>query len=142
MRIIFISHAAKRIGDFAQHPFLSHIAAPASTLSGLKETFETMIPVTAKVALMAQTGQENNGAVTAKWTRDGNEPEKYGRVCWISGTPLFDFESMACVWMVVIVDDIIIQWKRRHRSNFGHETERDRCSRISVKRDHRGGLFR
>ena len=66
MRIISISHAAKRIGDFAQHPFLSHIAALASTFSGLKETFETMTPVTAKVALMAQTGQENNGAVTAK----------------------------------------------------------------------------
>ena len=105
LRIIFASQTAKKVGDLVQHHFLSHIAAPATTLSGLKDTFETMTPVTAKVAMMAQPGQDRDGTATGKWGRDGDHPEKYGRSCWISATPLFDSEGAAGVWMIVIVDD-------------------------------------
>ncbi len=105
LRMVFVSQAARKLGKLQQRRFLAHIAAPPSTLSGLKESFESGNPVTAKIALMSQAGESREGTTTGRWGKRGEDPAEKGTVCWISATPLLDAEENAGVWMVVIVDE-------------------------------------
>jgi PAS domain S-box-containing protein len=103
LRVVFASPFAQTLGKLEQNPFLSHIAAPMTTLSGLKDSFQSGIAVTAKVAIRSHASEARNGTVTAKWGRKGG-PVEHGETCWISATPLLDSNAQVGVWMVVIVD--------------------------------------
>lgn len=115
LRIIFVSPMLRKKGNIAQKPFLSHLAAPAATLSGLKDSFASGTPVTAKVAFMAEPGSNRDGTITGRWRRtnsktkneqnerDEKDPSKLGRTCWISATPLLGEDDEVGVWMVVVV---------------------------------------
>jgi PAS domain S-box-containing protein len=119
LRIIFVSPALRKKSNIGQKPFLSHLAAPAATLSGMKESFTSGTPVTAKIAFMASPGTSRDGTPTARWRRrnskggsehnEANErdPSSYGRPCWISATPLLGSDDEVGVWMVVFVDKSI-----------------------------------
>ncbi|KAL9114694.1 MAG: hypothetical protein Q9227_001372 [Pyrenula ochraceoflavens] len=104
LRIVFASQAVRKIAQLQQRPFLSHVAAPPGTLTGLKESLETGTPVTGKVVLMEKGGRRD-GTATGRWGKKGDdEPSRFGRVCWISATPLLDGADRVGVWMVVLVD--------------------------------------
>ena len=90
LRILFGPKAARKMGQLQQRPLLAHVAAPASTLSGLKGSFQSWTPVTAKIAMMKERGNIRDGTATRKWGKKGDNPEKYGQVCWISATPMLD----------------------------------------------------
>jgi PAS domain S-box-containing protein len=110
LKMVFVSHRAKRLGPLTQQPFLAHIAAPAATLSGLRSSLESGIPVTARVAIMSRRGMDPNGTTTGRWSKRTNRqygeinPSRIGRTCWISATPLLDSECKIGVWIVVIVE--------------------------------------
>jgi PAS domain S-box-containing protein len=111
LRMIFVSQEARKLGKLQQRPFLSHVAAPSATLSGLKESFQSGTPVAAKVAIMKLAGDGRNGTKSGAWGKrlkkqggEGN-PSKMGKTCWISATPLKDGNGKIGVWMVVIVDE-------------------------------------
>ena len=106
LRIVFVSQAMRKMAQLQQRPFLSHVAAPAVTLAGLRESLETGTPVTGKVALMPKGGKRE-GTASGKWGRKTDDaPERLGRPCWISATPLLDSEDKVGVWMVVVVDRV------------------------------------
>ena len=116
LRIIFVSPALRKKSNVSQKPFLSHLAAPAATLSGLKESFTSGTPVTAKVAFMSEPGSNRDGTTTGRWRRTNSkskneqneknekDPSTLGRTCWISATPLLGSDDEVGVWMVVFVD--------------------------------------
>jgi PAS domain S-box-containing protein len=110
LKMIFVSHRAKRLGQLTQQPFLAHIAAPATTISGLRSSLESGRPVSAKVAIMSRRGASRDGTVTGRWSKKVHRqegqinPAAIGRTSWISATPLLDSERKIGVWMVVIVD--------------------------------------
>jgi PAS domain S-box-containing protein len=101
LRIVFVSPAMRKVGQLQQRPFLAHVAASASTLAGLKESFASGIPVTAKVAIMPESGKNREG------TAVGRDLQKCGVPSWISATPLLDSEDKIGVWMVVLVDKTV-----------------------------------
>jgi hypothetical protein len=105
LRMIFVSRAARKFGKLQQRRFLAHVAAPPSTLSGLKELFESGTPVTAKIALMDHADESKEGKASGRWGERGEDPAEKGNMCWISATPLLDAENNVGVWMVVIVDE-------------------------------------
>lgn len=103
LRIVFVSpKLRRRLSNVLQHPFLSHVAAPSTTLVGLKESFGTGVPVSAKIHFMLNRGERRDGT---KISPD-KKPDEAGqnRVCWISATPLLGSDDNIGVWMVVIVD--------------------------------------
>jgi len=102
--MIFVSKTARKLRELQQRHFLAHVAAPSSTLAGLKESFESGTPVTAKIALMERTGESQEGTVTGRWGKKGDDPAEKGNVCWVSATPLLNADDNVGVWMVVIVD--------------------------------------
>lgn len=69
LRVIFASPSAKKLGKLEQHPFLTHVAAPLSTLSSLKDSFQSGAPVTAKIAIKHHAGTSRSGIVTEKWSK-------------------------------------------------------------------------
>ena len=102
LRIIFQSPKLQKLGDAVRSPFLAHVAAPGVTLAGLKESFSTGTPVTAKIDFMAKAGESRSGTKT-----DGDTKSKdgaRGRTCWISATPLLGGDDKVGVWMVVMVE--------------------------------------
>ncbi|EXJ77366.1 hypothetical protein A1O3_09592 [Capronia epimyces CBS 606.96] len=103
LRIVFVSSKLRRrLGNIVQHPFLSHVAAPSKTLSGLQESFETGVPVSAKIHFMYSQGDRSEGT---KISPDKQLDEAgQSRVCWISATPLLGSDNNIGVWMVVVVD--------------------------------------
>lgn len=104
LRIVFASRAMRKLGRLQQRPFLAHVAAPKSTIVGLKESFESNVPVTAKIAMMREGGKRD-GTVTGRWGKKNEEdPATRGRTCWISATPLLDGNNKVGVWMVVFAD--------------------------------------
>jgi PAS domain S-box-containing protein len=111
LRMIFVSQEARKLGKLQQRPFLSHVAAPSATLSGLKESFQSGTPVTAKVAIMKLAGDGRDGTKSGRWGKKGKrqggeeDPAKMGKICWISATPLKDGNGKIGVWTVVIVDE-------------------------------------
>jgi len=103
LRIIFLSpKVSRRLGNVLQHPFLSHVAAPAATLAGLKKSFGTGTPVSAKLTLMLTPGERRDGTATGP----GVKPEdgRLGQACWISATPLYGSDDRIGVWMIVMVE--------------------------------------
>jgi hypothetical protein len=102
--MIFVSQAARKLEKLQQRHFLDHVAAPPSTLSGLKESFESGRPVTAKIALMGRAGRVGMGRCWYMGKR-GEDPAEKGIVCWVSAMPLLDSEDNVGVWVVVIVDE-------------------------------------
>ncbi|KIW67588.1 hypothetical protein PV04_06826 [Phialophora macrospora] len=103
LRIIFVSPKLRqRLGNVIQHPFLSHLAASANTLSGLKESFGNGVPVSAKVNFLLESGKRRDGTAT----RAGSRLEDAGRgqVCWISATPLLGSDDKIGVWIIVVVE--------------------------------------
>ena len=102
LRIIFQSPKLQKLGNAVRSPFLAHVAAPGITLAGLRESFSTGTPVTAKIDFMAKAGESRNGTKT-----DGDAKPKDGaraRTCWISATPLLGGDDKVGVWMVVMVE--------------------------------------
>lgn len=102
LRIIFQSPKLQKLGNAVRSPFLAHVAAPGITLAGLRESFSTGTPVTAKIDFMAKAGESRNGTKT-----DGDTKPKdgaRGRTCWISATPLLGGDDKVGVWMVVMVE--------------------------------------
>ena len=102
LRIIFVSPKLRKIGKVVQSPFLSHVAAPAATLEGLKESLTTGTPVLAKINFLPQAGESRDGIKTD--SRQRHENGKHGRACWISATPLVGSDDRVGVWMVVVVE--------------------------------------
>ena len=100
-RIVFVSPKLRKIGKVVQSPFLSHVAAPAATLAGLKESFASGTPVSAKINFLPQAGESRNGTKTGPGYK--HEDGKNGRACWISATPLVGNDDRIGVWMVVVV---------------------------------------
>lgn len=111
LRIVFASPKVRqRFGNSTQHPFMSHVAAPSSTLAGLKESFGTGVPVSAKISFMLNRGERRDGtAIDA-----GSKPEHSGpiRTCWISATPLLGSDDNIGVWMVVVVEKTKVSSQR------------------------------
>ena len=90
LRIVFTSPSLQHLGkDLLQSPFLSHIAAPESTLSGLKAAFAANSPVTAKVTWKKQIDTNS---------RSNAQPK------WLSATPLLGSDDKVGVWMVIMID--------------------------------------
>lgn len=112
LRMIFVSQSARKLGQLQQRPFLSYIAAPASTLSGLQDSLQSGTAVTAKVAVLSRPGTGRDGTVTGRWGKKGRrgepsaelDPARLGKTCWISATPLLDVNGNVGVWMVVIIE--------------------------------------
>ncbi|CAG8976794.1 hypothetical protein HYALB_00012038 [Hymenoscyphus albidus] len=112
LRMIFVSQSARKLGQLQQRPFLSYIAAPASTLTGLQESLQSGEAVTAKVAFLSRPGIGREGTVTGRWGKKGRrgepsaelDPSRLGKTCWISATPLLDVNGNVGVWMVVILE--------------------------------------
>lgn len=112
LRMIFVSQSARKLGQLQQRPFLSYIAAPAATLSGLQDSLQSGTAVTAKVAVLSRPGTGRDGTVTGRWgkkSRRGEpsaelDPARLGKTCWISATPLLDINGNVGVWMVVIIE--------------------------------------
>lgn len=105
LEVVFSSPSAKKHWSFGHDSFLTHLAAPASTVSILEESFQLGIPITAKVAIMPEAGSTTTGTVTGKWgKKDG--PAYMGEVCWVSATPLLDGNDNTGFWMVVIMNNI------------------------------------
>lgn len=103
LRIIFVSPKLRRhLGNVIQHPFLSHVAAPANTLAGLKESFGAGIPVSAKISFMTEARERRERTESRLATK--LEEAAQGRVCWISATPLLGSDDHVGVWMVVVVE--------------------------------------
>lgn len=108
LKIIFVSPALKEMGNLVQSPLLSHVTASRATLNGLKESFASGNPVTAKVLFQAEAsgpddGHELSQEQSEKKLEDSASREK-GRRIWISATPLMDSDDNVGVWMVVVVD--------------------------------------
>ncbi|CAG8956355.1 hypothetical protein HYFRA_00003736 [Hymenoscyphus fraxineus] len=112
LRMVFVSQSARKLGQLQQRPFLSYIAAPASTLTGLRESLQSGESVTAKVAFLSRPGIGREGTVTGRWGKKGRrgepgaelDPSRLGKTCWISATPLLDVNGNVGVWMVVILE--------------------------------------
>ncbi|OCT52017.1 non-specific serine/threonine protein kinase [Cladophialophora carrionii] len=103
LRIVFVSPKLRgRLGNVIQHPILSHLAASANTLSGLKESFGNGVPVSAKVNFLLEAGSRRDGTATRVGTR--LEDAGHGRVCWISATPLLGSDDKIGVWIIVVVE--------------------------------------
>ena len=102
LRIIFVSPKLRKIGNVVQRPFLAHVAAPASTVAGLKESFSSGVPVSAKINFMPKAGEQRDGTKTLPGTK--LEDGKYGKTCWISATPMLGSDDRVGVWMIVIVE--------------------------------------
>jgi hypothetical protein len=106
-----VSPEARKLGNLQQRPFLSHVAAPPATLSGLKESFQFGTTVTAKVAIMKLAGDGRDGTKSGRWGKKGTgqggdeNPAKMGKICWISANPLKNGNSKIGVRMVIIVDE-------------------------------------
>lgn len=105
-KIIFVSPALQKMGKLVQTNLLSHITAPKATLQGLKESFESGTPVTAKVLFSASAstdveGKELNG--NHKDLEDAASKQT-GRTTWLSATPLVGSDEKVGVWMVVVVE--------------------------------------
>ena len=106
LRVIFVSPRLRKIGKVLQSPFLSHVAASTRTLSGLRESFENGVPVTAKIGFMPDATQSRHGLKTDD--QDGKddavkEAIASAKTCWISATPLLGGEMEVGVWMIVLV---------------------------------------
>lgn len=128
LRIVFVSpKLRRRWGEIIQHPFVSHIAAPANTLDGLQESFRTGVPVSAKVNFMKKSGARRDGTRV----RPGTEMDEVGpsRLCWISATPLLGSDDRIGVWMVVIVEKTKVP--TRHRRDEGGEEKQNQDSKAS-----------
>lgn len=106
MKIIFTSPGLKKMGNLVQSPFMSHVTAPLKTLKGMKESFVSGNPVTAKVLFSAEPSQPSDGkAIERGQSHDLDEaPARSGKACWISATPLLGADDQVGVWMVVFVD--------------------------------------
>ncbi len=102
LRIVFVSQAMRKMGQLQQRPFLAHVAASPSIMSGLKESFASGTPVTAKVTIMPESRKGGDGPEVSR------DLAKHGRPCWISATPLLDSEDNIGVWFVVLVDETLV----------------------------------
>lgn len=102
LRIIFVSPKLRKLGDVHQHPFLSHVAAPSGTLTGLGESFKNGVPVSAKINFMQQHTEQRKGTKISPYER--HEDGKYGQACWIAATPLLGSDDQVGVWMIVFVE--------------------------------------
>jgi hypothetical protein len=77
LRMIFVSQEARKLGKLQQRPFVSHVAAPSATLSGLEESFQSGTPVTAKVSIMKLAGDGRDGTKRGRWgKREERRKEK------------------------------------------------------------------
>jgi hypothetical protein len=125
-RTIFVSQAARQLGQLQQKPFLASVAAPPSTLTGLKDAFESNTPVTARLAILSRPGDNRDGMVTGKWGKKGESPAEKGKTCWISATPMMDSNNKVGVWMLVIVDKAAVTANtgRAAESLLGKEDQR------------------
>jgi hypothetical protein len=81
LRMIFVSQVAQKLGKFQLKQFLARVAAPPSTLSRLKESFESRTPITQKIALMDHGDERNEGTATGRWGKRGEDPAEKGNVC-------------------------------------------------------------
>lgn len=132
LRIVFVSQAMRKMGHLQQRPFLAHVAAPRSTLSGLKEAFASDTPVTAKVAIVSESRQGRDG------TEVSRDLAKHGRPCWISATPLLDSEDKTGVWMVVLVDNAAVASSASWRNDTSSATRESKTgSHITNSGPHR-----
>ena len=108
LKIIFTSPGLRKMGDLVQTRFMSHITGPSATLTGLKESFQSGTPVTAKVLFSSNTEAGKSGRVLERGQHrndiDDASSAKLGRTCWISATPLLGSDDGVGVWMVVIVE--------------------------------------
>ncbi|TVY13169.1 Phototropin-2 [Lachnellula arida] len=108
LKIIFVSPALQEMGNLVQSPLLSHVTASRATLNGLKQSFASGNPVTAKVLFKAEASGPDDGLELSqeqseKKLEDSASREK-GRWIWISATPLMDSDDNVGVWMVVVID--------------------------------------
>lgn len=102
LRIIFVSPKLRKLGKVIQSPFLAHVAAPATTLKGLKESLTTGTPVSAKLNFLRDAGKSRDGTATGPGYK--HEDGKFGKACWISATPLLGSDDKIGVWMIVVVE--------------------------------------
>ena len=111
LRIVFVSPALQKFGNLLQTPFLTYVSASETTLTGLKDSFSSGTPVTAKIA-WHQNGRSrtNHGSHQATSAGDvvvdlpkDNIPQK-PQTCWIAATPLLGSDDKIGVWMVIMVD--------------------------------------
>ncbi len=115
LRIIFVSpKLRRRLGNVLQHPFLSHLGASTNTLSGLKESFDTGVSVSAKVNFLLEAGNRREGTIMRAGSR--LEDVGHGRVCWISATPLLGGDDKIGVWMIVVVERNKVPSKPKHEA--------------------------
>ncbi|KAL9624857.1 MAG: hypothetical protein Q9160_000904 [Pyrenula sp. 1 TL-2023] len=109
LRIIFVSPSLRKMGNMLQTPFFSHISSSASVLSGLKESFDSVTPVTANVSWRTTSikrPRTRDQHSTAADGQNGNVvDESLGpRACWISATPLLGSDDQVGIWMVLLIE--------------------------------------
>ena len=103
LRIIFVSpKLRRRFSGAVQKPFLSYVAASSNTMRGLRESFGSGEPVSAKINLLVEAGEGREGTVARAGTR--LEDAGRGRICWISATPMVGSDSRVGVWIIVVVE--------------------------------------
>ncbi|KAK5937758.1 hypothetical protein PMZ80_009887 [Knufia obscura] len=102
LRIVFVSPKLRRIGNVLQTPFLSHVAAPNATLTGLAQSLKAGVPVSAKIHFTPERGQNRDGTELRNGTK--HEDGRNGRAIWVSCTPLLGADDRVGVWMCVVVE--------------------------------------
>ena len=71
LRVIFASPKLRKLGNVVQKPFLAQVAAPATTLEGLKDSFSTGTPVSAKIGFMPKSGEVRRWHEDITWHESG-----------------------------------------------------------------------
>lgn len=111
LRIVFVSPRLRKIGSVLQTPFMSHVAAPSGTLTGLTESLKAGVPVSAKIHFMPQRGENRDGTILRNGTR--HEDGHNGKAVWVSMTPLLGADDRVGVWMCLVVEKSKIGPPRR-----------------------------
>lgn len=113
LRVIFASPSVESPENIVQTPFMSHVSGPKSTLDGLKDSFASGVPVTAKVTWHpmgksdaifsrydAQDYQARRRSASIEQNSERIKPQKR----WISATPLYGADGRIGVWMVALIE--------------------------------------
>lgn len=109
LRIIFVSPSLRKMGNILQTPFFSHVSGSASVLSGLKESFDSVAPVTAKVSWhttsIKRPSKRGPQSMAADGLNGNAVEDAIGpKACWISATPLLGSDDQVGIWMVLLIE--------------------------------------
>lgn len=112
LRVIFASPTIESPEGIVQTPFMSHISGPKATIDGLKDSFASGVPVTAKVtwhplgkseAILNRFDSQEYEPGRRSFSMDRSQ-ERMVQKRWINATPLVGADGRIGVWMVSLVE--------------------------------------